>query len=573
MARVDSCGEWGDLNTYKMFLELSHSLLRPQGRLGMIVPSGIYSDKGTAKLRELFLNYCDWQWLFGFTNRESIFDIHKDFKFCPLIVQKSGETRAIRAAFMHRNVDDWERAEHHILAYPRERVAEFSPFSNVILEIRNELDLRVLQKIYANSVLLGNSSEAGWGIKYAREFDMTNDSKLFPELPKWLTNGYERSDLFLWKEGDQYALPVYNAKMFDIWDFSSSGWVRGKGRGAVWEDISFPKEIRPEYLMDVDDYVSNVKTRSIVKICFKDISTAIHRRTMMSTMLPDLPSVNAAPVLHCGKNRNIELVQSILSSFTFDYVAKFKIGYLHLNYFIIEECPLVRPETFKTYADFIRRLALLLGCAHESFAQYWKECRVLFAQHSWRRHWALTPHEQLRLKSILDSLMAFSYGITVNDFKWILKDTDWSSEFLSKKSNTRLLDQKRFWRIDKEKDPELRHTVLSLVAFHDLQEKGLDAFLAQNNGEGWLIPETLRLADYGLGHDERAQEQQPVASRLGPRFFDWQLNEDIECSWQECAAHAELIRRIVPLPTPDEAQEMEKSLVTDLSQGSQGELF
>jgi hypothetical protein len=35
---------------------------------------------------------------------------------------------------------------------------------------------------------------------------------------------------------------------------------------------------------------------------------------------------------------------------------------------------------------------------------------------------------------------------------------------------------------------------------------------------------------------------------LGPRFLDWQLNEDVARSWQECAAHAALIRRIVPLP-------------------------
>lgn len=135
-----------DLNTYKLFLEQSHALLRGQGRLGMIVPSGIYTDKGTTDLRELFLGQCDWQWLFGFENREGIFDIHRSFKFCPLIVQKGGQTEAIRAAFMHRNVDDWEQAERHVLAYPRARVEEFSPYSKAILEIRSEQDLRVLQR-------------------------------------------------------------------------------------------------------------------------------------------------------------------------------------------------------------------------------------------------------------------------------------------------------------------------------------------------------------------------------------------------------------------------------------------
>jgi len=102
--------------------------------------------------------------------------------------------------------------------------------------------------------------------------------------------------------------------------------------------------------------------------------------------------------------------------------------------------------------------------------------------------------------------------------------------------------------VDKDKDPELRHTVLTLVAFHDLQqkidacggdrEKGIEAFFTQNHGEGWMLPETLRLADYGLGHDDRAKVPQPVASRLGPRFLDWQLAQSSEESWRECRLHA-----------------------------------
>ena len=89
---------------------------------------------------------------------------------------------------------------------------------------------------------------------------------------------------------------------------------------------------------------------------------------------------------------------------------------------------------------------------------------------------------------------------------------------------------------------------LTLVAFYVLEskiaaaggdrQKGIEAFLGQNHGEGWMLPETLRLADYGLGHDERAEHPQPVASRLGPRFYDWQLVQSAEESWRECHLHA-----------------------------------
>ena len=59
-----------DLNLYKLFLETAHALLRPGGRLGFVIPSGLYSDNGTGALRRLFIERCRWEWLFGIENRD-----------------------------------------------------------------------------------------------------------------------------------------------------------------------------------------------------------------------------------------------------------------------------------------------------------------------------------------------------------------------------------------------------------------------------------------------------------------------------------------------------------------------
>lgn len=145
---------------------------------------------------------------------------------------------------------------------------------------------------------------------------------------------------------------------------------------------------------------------------------------------------------------------------------------------------------------------------------------------------------------MLDAVVALWFGLDYSDLRHILKDFDLPHSEIAARS----LNPKGFWRIDRYKDPELRHTVLTLVAFHDLETKirnsngdrqrGIEAFLNQNHGEGWILPETLRLADYGLGHDDRARHPQPVASCLGPRFFDWQLGQSPEESWRECHLHA-----------------------------------
>ncbi len=168
------------------------------------------------------------------------------------------------------------------------------------------------------------------------------------------------------------------------------------------------------------------------------------------------------------------------------------------------------------------------------------------SQHQVRR--AVRFSEHLRLRCIVDAVAASYFGLDGSAFEWILRDCDYAKSQLADSALAGSLSPHGFWRVDKEKDPELRHTVLTLVSFHDLEEKirgcggdrekGIEAFLAENDGEGWMLPETLRLADYGLGHDERAKQPQPVASRLGPRFYDWQLAQSAEESWRECHLHA-----------------------------------
>lgn len=592
-----------DLNTYKLFLELSHALLRRQGRLGMIVPSGIYTDKGTTDLRELFLSQCDWQWLFGFENREKVFDIDSRFKFCSLIVQKGGETQAIRAAFMHRNVDDWEQAERHVLAYPRARVEEFSPYSKAILEIRSEQDLRVLQKIYANGVLLGDQSENGWGIKYATEFHMTNDSKLFPPRPKWEEKAYQPDEYGHWLKGpwrsyqgpqnilererglvlsrdgrqalqveeiEDVALPLYEGRMIGQFDFSEKGWVSGKARSAVWRDIpAAEKVIEPQYLMALSDYCEGSRGVNRFKVSFMDVTSATNKRTMIASAVGAFPCNHKTPTLTKIGTSPTEVMSlsGVLNSFVYDYSLRLRQGGQSLIWGALEETPVIGKGLI---AVEIGRLAASLNLVNHLFsADYW--ANVTRDSAAWHKRWAITHHEVVRLRAIIDALTAFGAGLSWDDYLTVLTGSDLSLQSLSDKSLTKLLDPKGFWRIDKDKDPELRHTILSLVAFHDLQEKGLEAFLAQNDGEGWMIPDQLCLADYGLGHDQRAQEYRPVASRLGPRFYDWQLNEDVERSWQECAAHAELIRRIVPLPEP--AESVGETPATNKTYSPQGALF
>jgi Eco57I restriction-modification methylase len=375
-----------DINTYKIFLEQAHALLQEGGRLGFLTPSGLYTDKGTTALRTLFLQRCSWHWLFGFENREKVFDIDSRFKFCPLIVQKGGSTDAIHATFMHRTLADWEDGEQHVIPYARAQVERFSPKTRAILEIRGRRDLEVLEKIYAKTVLLGDESDAGWQIDYATEFHMTSDSTLFLPRPKWETEGYQPDEYSRWLKGrwrprekgcraatgiprwelepgvilsrngtqwiheseiEEVALPLYEGRMIGQFDFSQKGWVSGKGRGAVWRDIPWDaKVIEPQYCMRLAEYTENLSSESriqgLTKVAFMDVTSATNERTMIASVVAALPCGNSAPVLYAEVNP-LGLA-AVLNAFAYDYVSRARCGGLHLNYFVIEETQLFTPS-------------------------------------------------------------------------------------------------------------------------------------------------------------------------------------------------------------------------------------
>lgn len=587
-----------DVNLYKLFLEQAYALLRVGGRLGFIVPSGLYSDHGTGGLRQLFLDRCRWEWLFGFENRDKVFEIDSRFKFNPVIIEKGGRTEGIHTAFMRRKLEDWENAESLVTPYTRGQVERFSPRSKAILEIQSARDLEILEKIYSNSVLLGDDGPDGWGIKYATEFHMTNDSKLFPPKPKWEEQGYRPDEYSRWLKGDwrpiaelwtelgvkplpegerrcaqppyntlpvpradipvgvilsreadawvseerveDEALPLYEGRMVSLFDFSEKGWVSGKGRKAEWHVIPWQsKQLEPQYLMGLGTYAGS-ESLGGPKLGFLAVGSGTNMRGMYCSLLLDLPCGNSVAILRAGKGteRLLGLLQR-MATFVFDYVVRMRLTGVNLNYFVIDEAPL----TEATGSSSLVRVCAGLSLPSHLFSSEWlRTTKGDPRTPPWRRWWAVTPHERVRERAAVDAVALTEAGLSEGDGLHLLRDCDW------REAPTEPLDPKGFWRVDKAKDPELRHTVLTLVAFHDLEEKihacggdrdkGIEAFLSQNDGEGWMLPETLRLADYGLGHDERAKEPQLVASRLGPRFYDWQLAQSPEESWRECHLHA-----------------------------------
>ena len=575
-----------DLNTYKMFLETGHALLRHGGRLALLIPSGIYSDKGAGALRRLFLKQSRWSHLYAFQNERFIFGaVHHSFKVAAIQVEKGGQPDRLWTRFRLGPGDSPEAHELETdipdgsgyLPVSVGEIEEFSPRSGAILEIRALRDLEVVKKMYTGGVLLGDDSPSGWRIRYTREFDMTNDSELFPPRWKWEEKGYRPDEYGHWLLGtwqpysgpisilnrpsglvlsadgsaaialdriEDVALPLYQGGMINQFEFCASAYRKIEGkRGFKWVPLDGEsKSIEPQYLMARRDFVTAEGSLRGLKLVFRNIARTTDRRTFIGTVINDLPSGHS---LAAVQSSNCLTLSAALDSFAMDWLLRQRYAGTFLSLFVVQDLVSPRVDSLQPLEIFAARLML----GHARFAAGWASLQRVS---SWRRNWALTPHERLRCRAVLDAAFAHLYSLDINDFGRILADCDHPRDQLSS-TLARSLDPKGFWRVEKHAHPEHRLAVVTQVAFRELQRVGLEAFLQLNDGEGWMLPESLRLSDYGLGHDDRANEYQPVASALGPRFYPWQLEQSVAESWEECGLHAQVLAKL--LPTPDSKRE------------------
>ena len=553
----------GKASTYKLFLEFTCTLLKDGGEFGIVLPAGVYSDLGSSHLRALLLGQFRWRWLYSFWNQAQLFPIDSTFRYCIVIAGKGEKTDVVRVAFFVGDVALWQELNPPALLLEAKDIKAMSPNHGIILNIDDGRDLSVLRKMYASSVHLGHRQQEGWDIGFSQgDFNMTSDSKLFPPRETWEERGYRQTEHGRWigPAGDT-AVPLYEGRMIAQFDPSNKAWISGRGRAAEWRFIPYDfKRLEPQYLIGAAEI--QAKHRNL-RVGFMGISRPTVKRTMVASPLSQYPCGNAVPVLDAGDPIRNLCLAGILNSFCFDFVVKKRCSGLNLNFFVIEEAPLPTFANLEIilpiFPSFVARLSLI----GTWFAKDWLSLRSMESVGHYKKNWAVTKASRIRLRCILDVLTAYSFGIDATDFSWILRECDHPIASSTSRSFTRTLDPKGFWRVDKDKHPELRHTVLSLVAFHDLQamiethggdrDAGIQAFCDQNDGEGWMLPETLRLADYGLGHDDRAKEHQPVASALGPRFLDWQLAQTPEESWAECERHARaLASSEVAYPPPPE---------------------
>jgi len=431
----------GKLFTYRLFLERAYQLLRPGGRMGVVVPASLWFDRDAEPLRELLLQECSWEWLFGFENRELIFDIDSRYRFGVVIATKGESTSKVRVAFGCTKLTDWSGARPTHTRYDRAELRRLSPRAGTFVEVGGRRDLDVLSRMHARGAPM--LEQLAWR---QGDFNMTSDRDRFVRRERAEAEGYAADADGVWRAAGRPDLIALRqgAMIYDL-DANAGAHDRGVGHKTRWRPPTSVDELRPLYLVDAAAWRRDAASRAPARVALRALSNATNERTAIACLLPDVPCGNSLGVLTPAGDalgprplRALAGAAAMLSSLPFDWALRMRLGGTNLNRFVLADC--VLPIVTDAALDELARCALQLSATPRWTATLWD----LAAREGWTASAAPTaaPERRRALQTRIDLLVGRSFGLTRDDVAWITRGEPFA---------------KGFWRVERAlPEPERR---------------------------------------------------------------------------------------------------------------------
>jgi len=308
----------GHLNSYQLFLDRALQLTRRGGRVGLILPSGIATDHGSAALRRHLVDRTSIDTWIGFDNRHCIFPIHRSVRFVVMATTNAGATDTLRIRCGLTGLDELDRKEaHHApLALSRSRIERWSPELLTIPDVTTAAALAVITTVADRVPALGHAK--GWNARFGRELNATEDRPRFVPL----------------------------------------------GSRARLRPIVAGKQLSP-FQVDLTRSTHGVAiaTASRARIAYRDVASATNRLTLIAAMLP--ASVISTHTVFCLKSDLDERSQwcllGLLNSLVANYLVRLNVT-THVTTALMSRLPVPRPSresgAFDRLATLARSLAL-----------------------------------------------------------------------------------------------------------------------------------------------------------------------------------------------------------------------
>jgi hypothetical protein len=423
----------GDINLYSLFVERARSLVKPNGMIGLLTPSGIAADLSASAFFSEVATGGHLKALYDFENRRTRFDmppffpdVDSRFKFAAMISSPDRTFAAARCGFFLQSVSEIANPDH-VFPVTAADFARVNPNTGTAPIFRSRRDMQLTTDIYARLPVLVDRSVAppvaAWPVKYVRMFDMTNDSHLFrtrAELEEkegaWPVGGNR------WQSKDGEWVPLYAGRMIHQFDHRAASVTVNEENlhnAALSGDATADMKADPAFLTTPQYWLlETADARLAPTIGFRDIARATDARTMIASFVPSRAAGNTMPlILSDATIADQSLLLANFNATVLDYVTRQKAQSTHLNWYIVEQLPVVQPAGYdrafgpKTAAEIVRAAVLELTYTANDMAPFARDMGYVDADGAVKRPFVWDEDRRLHLRAKLDALYFILYGV------------------------------------------------------------------------------------------------------------------------------------------------------------------
>jgi hypothetical protein len=302
-------------------------LARAGGRLGLLLPSGLATDHGSAPLRRLLLHRCAIDAIVGIDNHRGVFPIHRSVRFL-LVTGSTGATTSRVACRL--GLDDPADLESiGEIADDRSFPVRLSPGllerlsgpGLALPALRDAADLGIVER--AASLFPPLGSPTGWAASFGRELNASDDRSAFHPPP--------------------HGLPVVEGKHLSPFRASLE-----RTRHAITRADAH--RLLPSGACDR------------ARLAYRDVASATNRLTLIAAILP--AGCVSTHTVFCLRTRLSAPAQHLLcgffNSFVVNYLVRLRVT-THVTTSTIERLPIPLADAAPAACREIAAMARLLS--------------------------------------------------------------------------------------------------------------------------------------------------------------------------------------------------------------------
>ena len=434
----------GDINLYSLFVERAMQLVKPDGMVGLLTPSGIASDLTASKFFKGVATEGRLKAFYDFENRRTRYkarpffpDVDSRFKFSAMITSPKRTFPAAECAFFLQDVSELADS-NRCFPLTAADFARVNPNTGTAPIFRSRRDAALTTRIYAQAQVLvdrsGGDEHRAWPIKYATMFHMTNDSN------KFRTRTELEEDERAWPIGDNRFrsaagdwLPLYVGRMIHQFDHRAASVEVNEANvhnAALSGSLSAEQKSDPSFLPTPQFWVPDREVEFPAGldwvIAFRDIARATDIRTMIASVVPKVGFGNKAPLLLPLDTelyrKSAALLIGNLNTIVFDYVTRTKIHSTSMNWYLVEQLPVIAPQEFhrrqfaeKSADSIIRNIVLELTYTSHDMAPFARDMGYVDNAGQVMPPFIWDEERRLKLRAKLDAVFFHLYGITDRD--------------------------------------------------------------------------------------------------------------------------------------------------------------